>query len=320
MSEHYFIYKFKNGDRARCFFPVNDEEFKKLTEGGLADNWQVAHSDTCHKPTLEKLPYLYDRLHRKYVSYSDYWGPHNESNWTTLPSTGMKRKDISAFIKGRLFESRGGRGYSNRVTIRRNGEYVVGCDTLTEAKKYIQEGDVVKIKVYTIRGQYHVTNNDFQVVNDEKFIAYYTGKVYQTYHDYDPQKKLLYAFERKHIPRGTRLDREEIGKLYEKISKDFGLDNTPYLTVTGKLKRFSYQCANEVRLAKGWGQDEKTVLHELAHWLVEDQYEPHGPEFVNTAIVLYSLYMVGATVNYDETVQRAIEFGLKVATHYIPST
>ena len=112
----------------------------------------------------------------------------------------------------------------------------------------------------------------------------------------DKQQEAVYAWERKYIDPydETMIARKEAKALNKQVSADYGMEE-PRLTFVKNTSTSEYDCEeHKIYLAESY---RITVLHELAHAIVNKQCEEmgrdhvaHAPAFVHTAIALYHRY------------------------------
>ena len=87
----------------------------------------------------------------------------------------------------------------------------------------------------------------------------------------DSQRQKLYNFQFAHMKNGRKLTPEECQALVIKAFETFDVTPVraeyPKVVVTPAKKRFStwHSRINTIKLAEGWGQHERVVLHEAAH-------------------------------------------------------
>lgn len=160
----------------------------------------------------------------------------------------------------------------------------------------LSPGDCVRVSVSITRGRYEV--DQFSITLPDRIKLEPTKrKAKDMYRDY--QRSKVYRVERmmKHAfeYQENRMSQSEIEALVETVAKDYNIV-APKVVITPARKVTScsvgYLC--EIRLAKGWGQDKKVVLHEMAHQIVFQSdiiTTSHGGIFVSIMIDLYCKYL-----------------------------
>lgn len=132
----------------------------------------------------------------------------------------------------------------------------------------------------------------------------------------DFQKQKLYDWEHLTLPSGSPLHKEEAKRLMETVLTSY---STPPVTLSmdERRRRTSvYQASNHSIILAPFGIQRKTLLHELAHAILEFHPPPvpepdHGPLFARLVIELYARYLciseTALIVSAEKTLQVANE-------------
>lgn len=210
----------------------------------------------------------------------------------------MKRKDINDYISMKL-ECYGGHGFSYDCYI--NSSFVGGSAQL---RKLAKEDDDVTIEIYSGRGWniYHVRTVNFTIEDNKRKIEDYrkqNEKSFNPLRDY--QRSKVYKAERMMIRmfgESERLTPEQCQELANEVWSDYGFESEPpTIIVTSAKKSFSssYSWNKTIKLAAGWGQAKKVVLHEIAHQIVDNGFHypdpAHGKYFTAIILDLYEMYL-----------------------------
>jgi hypothetical protein len=221
----------------------------------------------------------------------------------------VKRKDITDLIAANMWDRGHGNGcaYDSYLNGKRLHSYA-------QLKKNAQRGDKVAIEVYSSRGGWVKDTVSFLIEPDDCLVNYYRDfkQRNKKYTNRDYQRSKVYRWQQ-NIPRGKQLIQEQIEALVTEVYDDYGFPGQePRIVVTRAKKSFStyFSWKHEIRLAWGWGQRERVVLHELAHALLHTMkldVPSHGKEFVALFIELCELYL-------DEDISIAKQRGVALGT------
>jgi hypothetical protein len=209
----------------------------------------------------------------------------------------MKRKDIAELITAKMWDREYGNGFGYSP-VYLNGERI----KYAELKKLAQEGDKVEIEVYSSRGWFYVGTVSFAISYDEGLIESYRSykRNSLSVRTRDNQRQKVYSWQT-FLPRGERLTSQQCNKIAAEIYTDYGFPHKqPEIIVTKAKKSYStyYRWDHQIRLAAGWGQYRRVVLHELTHALLNTmglsgKIQPHGKEFVALFTEMCELYLDG---------------------------
>jgi hypothetical protein len=119
----------------------------------------------------------------------------------------------------------------------------------------------------------------------------------------DPQRDAIYSVESEFSGawKYARTSRELLEGLITQVGNYYGIAVThhPVLKIVQRLKggHAGEQWADDIRLSReGDGQNPMVLLHELAHWLVDELYgdtvEDHGPEFAAIQMHLFDKWSI----------------------------
>ena len=113
---------------------------------------------------------------------------------------------------------------------------------------------------------------------------------------HDPQRRRCYHMERKFDGGtiGTKTDRQTLQSIVTHACNKYKVE-PPRLVVGRKKEKVIGYCDEDHIYLNSWfhGQNTHTLLHELAHWMVQsmfDEYENHGPEFMAIYMHLLDAY------------------------------
>jgi hypothetical protein len=140
----------------------------------------------------------------------------------------------------------------------------------------------------------------------------------------DPQRERVYQIEEAfsgawvhaRTPRSNLLDLlDDVGKYYQLTP--------PRLKVVKRLSGGSSGCYGQgvIELSRaGSGTNPMVLLHETAHWLIDELFEDetiedHGPEFVILLIHLFDTYQIIPAAWYRQEAKR---LGVRVGRRYRP--
>ena len=227
----------------------------------------------------------------------------------------MNRTEVNAVISARLWNKGGLKGAGYNIWI---NDWKIPCNALKELRKRAVEGDHIRVKIWWSRRG----NNDFSFVilpNDIVVGVWKerrASKKNKSPRDSNRQK--VYNWERSNLPRGKKLSQTQIDKLVSEVYDTYGFSGRePRVKVSyRKWTTSSYHpMCHEIRLAAGWGQEKMTVLHEVAHALInsmglEKKVASHGKEFVSLFMELSELWL---TMDNDQVAQ-ARSKGVKLGT------
>ena len=209
----------------------------------------------------------------------------------------MKRKDINDYISYKLW---GYSGNSLTYDCYINEEYIGGSSDLRRKAK---ENDQIKIEMFTGRynNMYHTQTVRFVIKNDQKAIEEYRKLNNKFSPLRDNQRSKVYAAERRMIKsfgETEKLDPDQCQELANEIWNDYGFEsNPPTVIVSNAKKRYSTSSRwnATIKLAAGWGQAKKVVLHEIAHQIIDNGYKypdpGHGKYFTAILLELYEMYL-----------------------------
>lgn len=212
----------------------------------------------------------------------------------------LTQKDKSNIISYHIGEDRFPRNYRRDYFI--NDSWVNGRN---QAVREWGENDVLSVEVFTPSGRC-VTNKEIKRELTDSIVHWVSAKdsvTWRTPRDF--QRSKVYSFERYcmsfvPVPLRYKLNKDEIEDIYRYIYASLGIDlaAVPKIEVSNAKKSYStyYSFYNLIKLAAGWGQEIKVVLHELAH-AIEDVLEDkadsvaHGRTFVAIIMALYELFI-----------------------------
>lgn len=113
---------------------------------------------------------------------------------------------------------------------------------------------------------------------------------------FDPQRRRCYHFERK-FDGGSIFSKTERGVLQDlvvHVCNKYKVERPRLVIGRSKEKMMGYTTSEKVYLNSSYhGQNTMTLLHELAHWVVDKQFEEHdnhGPEFMCIYMQLLDAY------------------------------
>jgi hypothetical protein len=161
----------------------------------------------------------------------------------------------------------------------------------------------VKIEMYSGHGwnQYRVRTVRFQIVNDQKALEEYR-KLNQSFTGIrDNQRQKVYNAETMMLRMfgdTERLTPEQCQELANEVWADYGFENKPPTVIVGNAKTrksSSYKWNATIKLAAGWGQAKKVVLHEITHQIIDNGYKypdpGHGKYFTAVLLEVYEMYL-----------------------------
>lgn len=210
----------------------------------------------------------------------------------------MKRKDINDYISYKLWGETSS-GYSFDCYI---NDYFVGNSA--KMRKQANENDKIKIEVCAGKGwnRYYVRTIRFTIVNDQQAIKEYRKLNTKYFNSLrDSQRSKVYTAERmmkRMFGEPERLTPEQCQELANEIWLDYGFESEPPKVIVSNRKKncsTSHAWLREIRLAAGWGQNKKTVLHEICHQIIDNGFKypdpGHGKYFTSILLDLYEMYM-----------------------------
>ncbi len=228
----------------------------------------------------------------------------------------MNRTEVNAVISARLWNKGGLKGAVYGIWI--NG-WQIPCNALKEVRKRAVEGDSVRVKIWWGRRgemdfQFVILPNDLlvDIWKDQR------GKTNADGAPRDTNRQKVYNWERSNFPKGRELSLSQIDTLVSEIYDTYGFSGKePIVKSSYRHKDTStyYPMYHEIRLAAGWGHKKMTVLHEVAHDLINSmglttKVASHGKEFVSLFMELSELWL---TMDNDQVAQ-ARSKGVKLGT------
>lgn len=166
----------------------------------------------------------------------------------------------------------------------------------------IDEGNWVRVTVYDYldysgRGNMPINRIMFKMRRDS-----YAEQLAESFKKHraprDFQRSRVYELERAWFDDiNYRQSEKEIQDTLEIVCGFLGMEeNLPTIEVSNRKKTYS-TCygGSHIKLAAGWGQGAKVVLHELAHAidarLIDDDGVGHGAQFVAVSLALYNNFL-----------------------------
>lgn len=208
----------------------------------------------------------------------------------------MKRKDINDYISYNLY----GYGQGYRFDCFINDDFVGNS---SEMRKLAQEHDEIKVEIYSGMKSYwganHVKTLYFTIENDPNVLKnYHKIKITKPH---DSQRQKVYNAETRMLAffdTPEKLSPENCQNLANEVWQDYGFNSNPPTVIVSSAKKrtsTSYSWNRTIKLAQGWGQSKKVVLHEIAHQIVDNGYrynDPgHGKHFTAILLELYEMYL-----------------------------
>lgn len=133
---------------------------------------------------------------------------------------------------------------------------------------------------------------------------------------HDPQRRRCYHMERKFDGGSifSRTDRKCLEDLVTHACRKYRVDRPTLVVGRSKEKLMGYADDEKIYLNAAFhGQNTMTLLHEIAHWVVDKQFEEHhnhGPEFMCIYMQLLDAYRVLPAFAFRRLAKEA---GLKIA-------
>lgn len=211
----------------------------------------------------------------------------------------MNRKEINDLISAKLWDRGFTHGYVYECEL--NGEFVSGG--ISNLRKQAKVGDRVQVDVYS-RGNWWMHESvTFYIEQDDELVDYYKriGRPRRRYRNRDYQRQKVYDWEQQ-LPQGPELRLSAVEDLIAEVFDTYGVKGQePRVEISRRKKVTStyFPMTHTIKLAAGWGQSTKVVLHETAHALIKvmglNDVASHGREFVSLVMELYQLFLEDAT-------------------------
>lgn len=140
---------------------------------------------------------------------------------------------------------------------------------------------------------------------------------------YDPQRERLYSMEREIIGMAVHhgAKRSELLTVVEHACKYYGVP-PPRLMVVNRPEQpvFGWTDTKKIVLNRGYhGANVPTLLHELAHWIVDSfdtsRIEAHRPQFVGVYMHLLEKYRLLPEAGFRSLAKK---WKVRIGTKYLP--
>ncbi len=226
----------------------------------------------------------------------------------------MNRAEVNECISANLWSEGFGRGfgyayYLNGECLRHNGG--------KELRRLARQDDKVSIRVHSKR--YWLDTVDFIIEPNSYVVRRHKEYKARFKRARDSNRSKVYAWAN-YLSRGCQLTPKQINGLVSDIYNTYGYSgHEPNVIVTYAKKAFStyFGSKHEIRLAAGWGQEERTVLHEVAHALIATMglnktVASHGKEFVGLFMELCEIWLNTT----DRELANARKEGLNLGTEH----
>jgi hypothetical protein len=139
---------------------------------------------------------------------------------------------------------------------------------------------------------------------------------------FDPQRELLYKMEREFIGQALHhtVPTKELRATLKHACSYYGVPLPKFKVVNADERTFGWTSYTTIVLNRGYhGANTVTLLHELAHWIVDhkvhDRVEAHRPQFVGVYMHLLDKYRVLPSAGFRSLAKK---WGIRIGRKYLP--